>query len=82
MKVRKIPSCAAAPSSRRLGIGNQGTKVRARANAHEDQAGINAQLNAQVQVVQQARADGFARGGHQFAQRIEHLTVLRDSSRC
>ncbi len=37
-----------------LGVGNQGGKVCASAYAHENQAGVDAQLYAQVQIVQKA----------------------------
>ncbi len=41
-----------------LGVGDKGGKVCARAHAYEDKAGINAQLYAQVQVVQKAAVTG------------------------
>ena len=45
----------------RLGVGDQRPEVRARANAHEDKARIDAQLHAEVQVVQKTRGNRLAR---------------------
>ena len=45
----------------RLGVGEQGAEIGARAYAQEDQTGINAQLDAQIQIIQQA---GGNRGHH------------------
>ena len=41
-----------------LGVGDQRAEVGHRAHAHEDKAGIDAQLDAQVQHVDEADADG------------------------
>ena len=43
-----------------LGVGDQGTEVGARAHAHEDEAGVDAQLDAQIQYVKQAHGDGLS----------------------
>lgn len=59
-----MPSWAAAPSSRDLGLAMRGAEVRHSAHAHEDQAGIDAQLDAQVENVHQTRSDGDVREGH------------------
>ena len=47
-----------------LGVGDEGTEVRHSAHAHEDQAGIDAQLHTQVENVHQSRGDGDVREGH------------------
>ena len=47
-----------------LGVGNEGTEVRHSTHAHEDQAGIDAQLHTQVENVHQSRGDGDVREGH------------------
>ncbi len=40
-----------------LGVGDQGAEVGHGAHAHEDEAGIDAQLDAQIQHVDQTDAD-------------------------
>lgn len=52
-----------------LGVRDQGTEVGHRADAHEDQAGVDAELNAEVQNVEQTEANGAAdcpRGKHRI----------------
>ena len=51
-----------------LGVGNQGTEVGHGAHAHEDKAGVHAQLHAQVQHVQQAHGD---RGAQQAGKLVK-----------
>ena len=38
-----------------LGVGDEGTEVRHSAHAHEDQAGIDAELHAQIEVIEESR---------------------------
>ena len=45
-----------------LGVGDQGAEVGHGAHAHEDQAGIDAQLDAQIQHIHQAHGDGLSHG--------------------
>ena len=67
-----------------LGVRDQGTEVGHRADAHEDQAGVDAELNAEVQNVEQAEANGAAdrpRGKHRIGYAgLRHLCqeFLRD----
>ena len=58
-----------------LGVGNQGTEVGHAAHAQEDQAGVNAQLHAQIQVVQHAGSNDLAGGSQQLAANGEHLSI-------
>ena len=51
-----------------LGVGNQGAEVGHSAHAKENQAGINAQLDAEIQVVDQAGRDGAAVGQSRSAE--------------
>ena len=51
-----MPSCRSA-QQQALGVGDQGTKVGHGAHAHENKAGIDAQLDTQVQHIDQTDAD-------------------------
>ena len=67
-----------------LGVGDEGAEVRHSAHAHEDQAGVDAELNAEVQNVEQTEANGAAdcpRGKHRIGYAgLRHLCqeLLRD----
>ncbi len=64
-----------------LGVGDEGAEIGARAYAHEDEAGVDAQLHAQVEHVDEAHGDGLTHldsaqhrvGDPQGAQLIEEL---------
>ena len=61
------------------GVGDQGSEVRHRADAHEDQRRVDAQLYALVQVVQQAAVGGLdavAHGVGHFVQTIGNLSHI------
>lgn len=49
-----MPSCAAAPSSRLFGLADQRAEVRHGTDADEDQAGVDTQLDAEVEDVDEA----------------------------
>lgn len=59
-----MPSWGGRAQQQGLGVGNEGTEVRHSTHAHEDQAGIDAQLHTQVENVHQSRGDGDVREGH------------------
>ena len=59
-----------------LGVGDKGGEVGAGAHAHEDKAGVDAQLYAQVQHVDEAHGDGLAHG-HRAAHGLRDPQLLQ-----
>ena len=54
MKVREDANLSGRTQHEALGIGNQRTEVGHGTHAHEDEAGIDTELDAQVEVVEQS----------------------------
>ena len=64
-----------------LGVGDEGTEVRHGADAHEDQAGVDAQLDAEIEVVEKTTVFGICQNGPVDVAALVDLRVVEFRAR-